>query len=399
MRLVNRTKAIAPSATLTLAQKAREMLEAGVDVVSFTTGEPDFPTPPHIVEAMKDALDRGQTRYTAVAGIPELKRAIADRFAAEGRPHTADEVIVSSGAKQALMTAIQCLIEDGDEAVVVAPYWLSYVDMIRFAGGRPVIVETSEADDFLMSPAKLEAAITPKTRLLILNSPSNPSGALYEADHLRAFARILGQHPNVAIISDEIYDCFVFGDRPYTSLLDVAPALKDRMLIVNGCSKRYAMTGLRVGWAAGPKSLIGAMARIQGQTTSNANAVAQWGAVAALTGDQTPVQEMREAYDTRRRFVVGRLGAIPGVSCFDPRGAFYVLPNLSSFVGGTLPDGSTIDDASSIAAYLLHEHALVVVPGAVFGAPLHIRISFATSLEILQRGLDRLKSALSSLRG
>jgi aspartate aminotransferase len=397
MRLSKRTSVIVPPVTLTLAQKARELAEAGRDVVNLTTGEPDFPTPQHIVEAMKEALDRGQTKYTAVSGIPELRKAITDRYRELGLDYANDEVIVSTGAKQSVMGAVLSLIEDGDEAIVIAPYWLSYVDMIKFAGGKPVIIETTEETDFQVTPERLEAAITPKTRLLILNSPSNPSGAHYEPEQMAALARVIERHENVAVLSDEIYDCFVYDNRKHASFGQIAPALRERTILINGCSKRYAMTGLRIGWAVGPRTLISAMGKIQGQTTSNPGAVSQRGALAALTGPQGAVAMMAEAYDTRRRFVVGRLNAIPGVTCFDPRGAFYVLPNLSAFVGRSLPDGSQIDDAFSIAGHLLHEHALVVVPGGVFGAKNHIRLSIAADMETLSKGVDRLRTALSGL--
>jgi aspartate aminotransferase len=398
IRLAQRTKAIQPPATLTLAQKARELQEAGKDVVNLTTGEPDFRTPEHIVEAMKAALDKGRTKYTAVPGIIELRTVIAERFRQLGAEYTAEEVIVSTGAKQCVMSAIQSLIEEGDEAIIIAPYWLSYVDMVRLNGGQPVVVETTEETEFLLTPAKLEAAITEKTRLLILNSPSNPAGAHYLPEQLAALAAVLERYPNVVILSDEIYDCFVYQGRKNASFCEVAPKLRERTLLVNGCSKRYAMTGLRVGWAVGPRPLISAMTRVQGQTTSGTSSVAQYGALAALTGDQSPVEAMAEAYDTRRRFVIGRLNAIAGVSCFDPRGAFYALPNMSSFIGRTLPDGSTIDDASAIAAHLLHDHHLVVVPGFAFGARNHLRLSFAADMETLAKGIDRLRSALSGLR-
>jgi 16S rRNA (guanine(966)-N(2))-methyltransferase RsmD len=398
MRLSNRTKAISPPATLTLAEKARELAQAGKDVVNLTTGEPDFPTPPHIVEAMKDALDRGLTKYTAVSGIPELKRAIVERYAELGIAYATDEVIVSTGAKQAVMGAILCLLQEGDEAIILAPYWLSYVDMVRFAGAKPVILETSEESDFLISPARLEAAITEHTRLVIINSPSNPAGACYAPEQLAELAEVIARHPQLTVLSDEIYDCFVYGGQETRSFAAIAPSLRDRTVLINGCSKRYAMTGLRIGWALGPKPLISAMGRAQGQTTSNPCAVSQRGALAALTGDQAPVAVMADAYDARRRFVVGRLNAIPGVSCFDPRGAFYVLPNLSAFVGRRLPDGSVIDDAYSIAAHLLHEHALVVVPGGAFGAKNHVRLSFATDIQTLGRGIDRMRAALLALK-
>ncbi|MCK6550899.1 pyridoxal phosphate-dependent aminotransferase [Myxococcota bacterium] len=398
MRLTRRSTRIVPPATLALAERGRQLAAEGRDVISLTTGEPDFSPPPHVVAAMKDALDAGHTRYTAVAGIPELRAAIARFYEARGHRYDPAEVIVSTGAKQSIHNAVLATIEDGDEAVIVAPYWLSYVDMVRLAGGQPVIVETREDEGFVVRASALADAITDKTRLVFLNSPSNPAGAVLSRDDLGAIAEVLRRHPQLTIISDEIYDCFVYGGREAPSILDVAPDLADRTLLVNGCSKRYAMTGLRIGWAAGPRTLISAMARLQGQATSNPNTISQLGALAALTGDQSFVSTMFDAFDTRRRFVVGRLGAIPGLTCFDPRGAFYVLPSVAGLVGRRLPDGTEIQDAVSVTAYLLHEHSLVVIPGGPFGAPSHFRISFATDLDTLAKGLERLRVALTALR-
>jgi aspartate aminotransferase len=398
MRLTSRLASVVPPATLTLAQKARDLAADGRDVVNLTVGEPDFRTPEFVVRAIRDALDRGETKYTAINGIIELREAIARRFKEQGVEYDPAQIIVSTGAKQSIFNAVLCLVEEGDEAIIQNPAWLSYADMVRFAGGQAVEINTTEDSGFRMSALELERAITDKTRLLFLNSPSNPTGAVYEQADLEPIAAVLRKHPGVIVISDEIYDCFVFGGTKYTSLLAVAPDLENRVLKVNGCSKRYAMTGLRLGWAAGPRALVSAMGRIQGQSTSNACSATQYGALAALTGDQSYVEQMREAFDVRRRFVVGRLNAIPYLSCFDPQGAFYAFPNASRFVGRTLPDGSTVTDAFSIAAHLLHEHGLVVVPGGPFGAKNHFRISFAAEMETLAKGLDRLESALSALR-
>ncbi len=397
MRIVNRLSGIAPPATFALAQKAREMAEEGRDVVNLTIGEPDFQPPEHVIEAMKSALDRGDTKYTAIAGIPELKEAIAARYAIEGFAYEPSEIVVSTGAKQCLFGAVMALLEPGEEAIIPAPYWVSYADIVRFAGGKPVIVRTSEARGFVMSPAELEEAITDKTRILFLNSPSNPAGALYEADDLRALVEVLLRHPEITILADEIYDSFVYGNRKYAYINGVAPEMRDRIVKINGCSKRYAMTGLRVGWAAGPKPLISAMTRIQGLVTSNASTASQRGALAAVSGDQGFVREMTEAFDARRKFVLGRLAGIPGVTCVEPKGAFYAFPNLSAYIGRELPDGSPIEDTYSLSAYLLHDHALVVVPGGSFGSPRHIRLSFATTMDALGEGLDRLRAALVQL--
>jgi aspartate aminotransferase len=399
IRLVGRLAGIAPPATFALAQKAREMAAAGRDVVNLTIGEPDFQPPKHVIDAMKGALERGETKYTAIPGVPELREAIAERYRQEGFSYDPSEIVVSTGAKQCIFSAVMALVETGDDVIIPAPYWLSYQDIVRFAGAKPNIVKTSEANGFLLTPAELERAMTPRSRVLFLNSPSNPTGALYEADDLRALAAVLAKHPEITILADEIYDSFVYGGRTYASILGVAPELRDRVVKINGCSKRYAMTGLRIGWAAGPKPLISAMSRIQGLVTSNPNSAAQRGAIAAVTGDQRFVAEMIEAFDARRRFVFGRLSGIPGVTCMEPKGAFYAFPNLGQYIGRTLPDGSRIDDTYSIAAHLLHDHALVVVPGGSFGSTEHIRLSFATTMEQLSKGLDRLRSALVGLGG
>ncbi len=397
MRIAQRLDGVAPSATLALTQKARELKASGKDVVSLTAGEPDFPTAEPILRAAKQALDDGHTRYTAVAGIEPLRKAIQGQLETRGLSYTPKAILVSTGAKQSVFGAVMALLNPSDDAIVVAPYWLSYADMIRVAGGRVITVSTSETSGFVMNGDALENALTDQTRLLVLNSPSNPSGAVYSEDQLKELAEVLRKHPEVTIISDEIYDRFVYGSGAAPSILSVAPDLKDRVLIINGCSKTYAMTGLRIGWAVGPQPLISAMSKLQGQSTSNASAPMQYAALEAITGDQSVVTRMVEAFERRRNFVVGRLRAMPDVTCFEPGGAFYAFPNLSAYVGRNLPDGSRIDDASALAGYLLHEFALVVVPGRPFGAPNHIRISFATDMDTLTRGLDRLQKALSTL--
>jgi aspartate aminotransferase len=396
MKLAQRLDTVAPSATLALAQRAREMQAEGRDVVSLTAGEPDCGPPDHAVAAMKAALDRGETRYTDVPGIRDLRAAIADRTSRPGATYGANDVVVSAGAKQAIFNALLAVMNEGDEGVVLAPYWLSYADMIRIAGGRVVTVDTREEDGFVPDAAKIEAALTPRTKLLVMNSPSNPAGAFYRRQDLEAIASVLRRHEGVLILSDDIYGRFLFGETPL-SLLDVAPDLAPRTIVVDGCSKTYAMTGLRVGWAVGPKPIISAMTKLQGQSTSNVCTPAQYAALAALTGDQGFVARMLESFDARRRFVVGRLRAIPNVTCFDPKGAFYVFPSLERYVGRRLPDGSTVDDAFSICGHLLHAHGLVVVPGGPFGMRNHVRLSFATDMATLARGIDRLRAGLLEL--
>lgn len=398
MRIARRLANVAPSATLALAEKARELSAAGKDIVNLTAGEPDFPVPAHVQEALFKAVRDGETRYTAVTGILPLREAIAGIYRARGLTVGPGEVVVSTGAKQSIYGAAMALLEPGDEAILFAPYWLSYADIVRLAEATPVVVAGDEDRGFLVSPEALAGAITPKTRLLILNSPSNPAGAVYDRAALNGLAEVLRRHPEITILSDEIYERFVYGGQANVTLLEVAPDLAPRTVIVSGCSKTYAMTGLRIGWAVGPKLLISALGKVQGQSTSSPVAPTQWAALAALTGDQSPVERMVEAFDTRRRFVMGRLLGLPHVTCFDPRGAFYVLPNFSAHVGRRLPDGSPIDDAYALSAHLLHDHGLVVVPGGPFGAKNHLRLSFSYDLPTLAKGLDRLQAAVSGLR-
>lgn len=398
MRLAQRLSTVAPSATLALAEKAKELAAAGRDIVNLTAGEPDFPVSAHVAEALIKAVRDGETRYTAVTGILPLREAIATLYRQKGLAVGPAEVVVSTGAKQSIYGAALALLDPGDEAILFAPYWLSYADIVRLAEARPVVLHGDEDRGFLISPEALESAITPKTRMLILNSPSNPSGAVYDRAALLGLAEVLRRHPQVTVVSDEIYERFVYGDGAYVSLLEVAPDLAPRTLIVSGCSKTYAMTGLRIGWAVGPKALVSALGKIQGQSTSSPVAPTQWAALAAITGDQGPVEAMVEAFDARRKFLVGRLLALPNVRCFDPRGAFYVLPNFSAYVGRRLPDGSPIDDAYALSAHLLHDHGLVVVPGGPFGAKDHLRLSFSYELSTLAKGVDRLQAALSGIR-
>jgi aspartate aminotransferase len=398
MKLSDRMGRVAPSMTLALNQKAAEMQAAGVDVVSLTAGEPDFGTSPHVIEAIKQALDRGETRYTAVGGINELKDAIRIQQAERGVEYDRSEVVASTGAKQSIYNALMALLNPGDEAITFAPYWLSYPDMIRLADGTARIVETNESEGFVPQAEALEAAITPKTRVVILNSPSNPSGAVYPRKNLEALAQVFRRHEQVIILSDEIYDCFVYDEEAFTSILQVAPDLKNRTLLINGCSKTYAMTGLRLGWALGPKALISAMTTLQGQSTSNASAPIQYGGIAALVGDQSPVRMMLEAFTERRAYVVERLNAMPGVSCYPPMGAFYAFPNVAACIGRRTKNGGAIESGTDVATHLLETQKLMVVPGAPFGAPNHVRISYATSQEALTAGLDRMDLALSELR-
>ena len=397
MQIAERLSKVAPSATLALAQRAREMAAAGQKVVSFTAGEPDFATPSHITEALKRSVDAGHTRYTAVAGTPDLREAISRKYATRGFEYAIDQILASTGAKQSIYNALMASVNDGQQVVIAAPYWLSYADMVRLAGGTPNIVATDESNGFIMTAEQLEAALKPQTRAVILNSPSNPTGAVYRREDLAGLAEVLKKRPDVLVITDEIYEHLVYAPATFTSILDVAPELSEQTIVINGCSKSYAMTGLRLGWAAGPKPIIAAMTKLQGQCTSNPSAPVQDAAIAALDGDHGPVKEMVRAFDERRRAVVEGLNGLPDVTCFEPQGAFYAFPNVGKYVGRRRPDGSTIENASDVCAHLLERVGVVVVPGAPFGAPQNFRVSFATDRATIDTGLGLIGQALAEL--
>lgn len=367
-----------------LAERAAVLRSEGRDVLSFATGEPDFPTPEHVVEAAHTAAVAGKTRYPATVGTPELRKAIAAANNVD-----AGNVIVSTGAKQVLANAMLATLEAGDEVIMPAPYWTSYSDIVEMAEGEPVVIACSMAENFKLSPARLEAAITPRTRWLMLNSPSNPSGAIYSADEIRALTEVLIKHPHVWVIADEIYEHLSFED--FTSFKSAAPALADRTLIVNGVSKAYSMTGWRIGWGIGPVALIKAMGAVQGQITSGACSIAQAAALAALTGDQTLLETRRSALIARRDKVVTALNAIPGIKCPSPDGAFYAFPNIE----GAMQAGGFATDAG-FCAWLLDEAGVAIVPGRAFGLPGHARLSFAYSDTELDAGLKRIASAVAS---
>lgn len=390
---------VAPSATLALAQRAREMKSQGHDVVSLTAGEPDFLPARHVIDAAHEAMLKGQARYTAVPGLPELRDAIiAQQLALDGIRWGRDAIVVSTGAKQAIANTLGAILDPGHEVVIVAPYWLSYVDMTHLFGGTPVVVQTRAEQGFVLRPEVLAQAITPRTRLVILNSPSNPAGACYSADDWRALAEVLEQHPHVLILLDDIYRRLYFGGaRTAPSLLHVAPQLQDRTIVVDGCSKTYAMTGYRLGWSAAPPAISTMIARVQGQTTSSAPAASQYAALAALSGDQGWVEDMVATYDRRRRVVIDGLRAIPGLRCFDPGGAFYAFPDVSAWRGRRLPDGRVIGAVDDLVEHLLVEHHVATVPGAPFGAPDHLRLSFAIDVPALEKALGRMARALHGI--
>lgn len=399
MKIAQRLSKVLPSVTLALTQKAKELRAQGIDVIALTAGEPDFAPPEAALEAFGNAAKQGHTRYTAVPGTVELRRAIRERHLKDGLDYPIEQIVVSTGAKQALFNALLALLDPGDEVIIPAPFWVSYPDMTRIADGVPVTVATDEADGFTLKAKDLEAAITEKTRVFILNSPSNPTGGVYTEAQLRALADVLLAHPNITVISDEIYDRLLYDGAKHLSIFQVEPKLMERGLLVNGVSKSYAMTGLRIGWALGPVALIKAMSKLQGQSTSNPNAPAQEAARVALEGDQSFVDTMLKAFTARRKMVVDRLNAIPGVHCFAPLGAFYVMPNLAGVMGKTMLNGQKIEgDTTAFAQDMVERHALVTVPGAPFGANTHLRLSFATDEATLEKGLDRLEKAIRELK-
>jgi aspartate aminotransferase len=393
--LSRRASEVEESVTLAMTEKANKLRAAGVDVISFSAGEPDFDTPEHIKKAAKDALDKGYTKYTAATGLPALKKAIAKKFERDnGLTYDPSQVVVSCGAKHSLYNVMQAVLEEGDEALIPAPYWVSYPEMVKCAGAKPVIVQTSEKDDFKLKPAQLKAKITPRTKMLVLCSPSNPTGMVYTGEELRALADIVVES-DVLVISDEIYEKLCYG-MPFVSMAAVRPEMLERSIVVNGASKAYAMTGWRIGYAAGPKDIMTACGRMQSQSTSNATSIAQYAVLAALEGDQGCVEVMRAEYQKRRDYIVSRLRALPGVTCGEPRGAFYVFPRVAALYGRKCR-GTPISGSVSMAEALLEHAHIATVPGSGFGNDEHIRLSYATSMEKIREGLDRMEKFVHEL--
>lgn len=396
MKLADRMGRIQPSATLAISAKAKAMKAQGIDVVGFGAGEPDFDTPDHIKEAAVQAARDGFTKYTPVSGTEELKDAIRERVQEElGLSYERSQVIVSCGAKHAVYNAVMALFQERDEVLVPSPFWVSYPEILAMAGATPVFVPAQEEDSFKIKPEALKKAITSRARGIILNSPSNPTGAVYTQDEIEALAQVILEE-ELLVISDDIYDKLVYGEVSPGHIVNVGPELVDRTLLVNGVSKTYAMTGWRIGYALGPKELIAAMDTVQGQSTSNPTSIAQKAAVAALTGPQDCVGEMVREFDRRRRYMVERLNRMEGVSCVEPLGAFYVFPNIAAHLGKRFK-GREIKTPSELAGYLLEEARVAVVAGEPFGSDCHIRLSFALSMEEIKKGLDRIQEALANL--
>ncbi len=393
--LSRRAQAVKPSVTLAITARAKALQRAGVDLVQLGAGEPDFDTPAHIKDAAKAALDEGFTKYTATSGIPELKSAIAAKLLRDqAMTYGPDEIIATVGAKFALYTFCQAMLDDGDEVVIPTPAWMSYADMAGLAGGRAVFVPCHAEDNFAIDPARLAAALSPRTRAIVLCSPSNPHGGVLSRENLAAVAEVLRKQ-NCWIITDDIYEKLIYGGRRFENILSVAPDLKSRTVIVNGVSKAYAMTGWRIGYAAGPRDLIAAMGRIADNATSNPNCIAQRAAVAALDGPQDEVERMRVEFDRRRAFVVERLRQVPGVHCTDPGGAFYAFPDVRAALD-MQHRGDRIGSSVRLCEILLTDFGLAIVPGAPFDAEGFVRISFAASMPTLKKGMDRFETALKS---
>ncbi len=389
---------IKPSPTIFVTSLARELRRQGRDIIGLGAGEPDFDTPDHIKEAAIAAIRRGETKYTAVDGTPELKAAIAEKFRREnGLEFAPEEISVGAGGKQVIYNALLATVGPGDEVVIPAPYWVSYPDMVLLAGGEPRIVPCPAERGFKLTPEALEAAITPRTRWLILNSPSNPTGAAYRAEELAALAEVLRRHPHVWVLSDDIYEHLVYDGFRFATLLQVAPDLRERTLTVNGVSKAYAMTGWRIGYGAGPRELIRAMATLQSQSTTNPCSISQAAAVAALTGPQDFLAEWRERFRERRDLVVAMLSCAPGLSCPKPQGAFYVYPGCASVIGRRTPSGRELRTSEDFVKYLLEEHGVAVVHGAAFGLDPHFRISYATAIDQLEEACRRIIRACEAL--
>ena len=399
MSFLSRTLArVKPSPTIAMTNLARELAAEGRDIISLSAGEPDFDTPAHIREAAKAAIDAGRTRYTAVDGIPELKRAIADKFARDnGVDYAPAEITVGTGGKQVLYNALMATLNPGDEVIVPAPYWVSYPDMVELAGGTPVIITAGLEAGYRITAAQLEAAITPRTKWVILNSPSNPTGAGYAEAHLRALTDVLMRHPHVWVLADDIYEHLVFDDFRFVTPAQVEPRLKARTLTVNGVSKAYAMTGWRIGYAGGPAELIRAMGTIQSQSTSNPCSVSQYAALAALTGPQDYIAESRAVFQRRRDLVVSGLNQCAGIDCPTPEGAFYVYPSIAGLIGRRTPTGAEITDDERFAMELLHATGVAVVFGAAFGLSPHFRISYAAADAQLTEAIARIRGFCGSL--
>jgi aspartate aminotransferase len=386
MKLAKRVASLTPSATLAITAKAKELKAAGYDVIGLGAGEPDFNTPQHILDAAVRAMNEGHTKYTPSGGLPALKAEIIKKFARDqGLEYEPAEVIVCVGAKHALYTLFQVLLDEGDEVIIPTPYWVSYPEQVKLAGGVPVYVEGLEQNDFKITPEQLKQAITPRTKAVIINSPSNPTGMIYTAEELKALGDVCLEH-GLLIVSDEIYEKLIYGGAKHVSIAELAPELKAQTVIINGVSKSHSMTGWRIGYAAGPKEIIKAMTDLASHSTSNPTSIAQYAAIAAYSGPQEPVEEMRRAFEERLNIIYDKLVQIPGFTCVKPQGAFYLFPNARK--AAAMAGCHTVDE---FVAALLEEAKVALVPGSGFGAPDNVRLSYATSLEALETAVERIR--------
>ncbi|MFD5848666.1 pyridoxal phosphate-dependent aminotransferase [Cytobacillus pseudoceanisediminis] len=385
MQLAQRVKALTPSTTLAITAKAKELKAQGHDVIGLGAGEPDFNTPQHIIDAAVKSMNEGHTKYTASAGLPALKKEIANKFKKDqGLEYDASEIIVTNGAKHGLYTLFQVLLNEGDEVIIPTPYWVSYPEQVKLAGGIPVYAEGREENDFKITPEQLAKSITDKTKAVIINSPSNPTGMLYSAEELKELGEVCLKH-SVLIISDEIYEKLVYGGHQHTSIAEISPELKEQTIIINGVSKSHSMTGWRIGYAAGNKNIIKAMTNLASHSTSNPTTTAQYGSIAAYAESQDTLEEMREAFEHRLNVIYDKLISIPGFTCVKPQGAFYLFPNVKK--AAELTGFESVDE---FVKALLEEAMVAVIPGSGFGSPDNIRLSYATSLELLEKAVERM---------
>jgi len=398
IQLSNRLSKVKPSATLAITAKAAELRASGKNIISLSVGEPDFETPKAAREAGIKAIEDGFTRYTAVPGIPELRAEVAAKFKRDnGLDYKPENILVSTGGKQCIYNLLMAIINEGDEVIIPAPYWVSYPDMVLLAEGEPVMIECMADADFKLTAAQLEAAITSKTKMMFLNSPSNPTGMAYSADDLNALGAVIRKHPNIVVATDDMYEKIMFDGKTFATFAQVNPDLIDRTVTLNGVSKAYCMTGWRIGFCGAPVELIKAMSKIQGQSTSNPSSIAQKAALAALQGPTNELDEMVRTYETRRTWLVSALNAIDGMDCITPDGAFYVFPTITDWLGKTTPEGLTLIDDVVVCEWLLEAAGVALVPGTAFGSPGQIRFSYAVSQDTLEDAVSRVAKAAATL--
>ncbi|WP_330371163.1 pyridoxal phosphate-dependent aminotransferase [Alkaliphilus transvaalensis] len=394
IKLSEKNQKIAPSVTLAIDSKAKQMQADGINVISFGVGEPDFNTPDNIKQAAIEAMDKGITRYTAASGLPKFREAVCYKLKEDnGLDYTPDQIVVSNGAKQSLFNALQAVCNPGDEVIIPVPYWVSYVELVKMADAVPVFVESTEANEFKMQKNDLLAAITPKTKALMLNSPSNPTGSLYTYEELEAIAEVAIEH-NIIIISDEIYEKLVYDGAEHISIASINEKIKDQTIIINGMSKAYAMTGWRIGYTASNSTIAKIMGNYQSHATSHPNTIAQYASIEALTGDNSSVENMRLAFDERRKYMVERINEIDNISCITPKGAFYVMMNISKLIGKEIK-GKVMTGSMDVADVILEHGNVAVVPGIAFGVDQFVRLSYANSMENIKEGLDRIEAVIN----